>query len=345
MDKDLNSCLVVLEWVGLQFFSLKHLNSRNIKDKPTILRTIIMITLVSALTLFVVFLFSNVTMSKEKVNARNVLMHAILSFLNIGVVAVIDASIIQSYILTCTTKNIFLNMKLISQLGFKEFGRRIEYKKIKKAALKRGLVVVVFFIATHIILTYSAIKTIEDVVGAIIISIPTFICYAIVYKFVFYVDLINNQLKFFEKLVDEISECRKVEITEGFDFHLVSVGTKNESEDLMRKSRAARKIYILIFESVNLVNSSNGFAILLVIVDMVISLTSSGYELSVVALGGLSVEKIMGALKLIQQMLHSTSLSIGPAYTLVFAMAILVSTVAYCQTTVGFVSSNKLKKR
>lgn len=84
-----------------------------------------------------------------------------------------------------------------------------------------------------------------------------FICYAIVYKFVFYVDLLNNQLRFFGKLVDEMSECRKVEILmEGFDFYLMKIGTKNESEDLMRKSRAARKIYTLIFESVNLVNST-----------------------------------------------------------------------------------------
>lgn len=120
-------------------------------------------------------------------------------------------------------------------------------------------------------------------------SIPILLLFMIIYKFVFYVDMVNNQLEFVVKLLDKTFQPEEVKVVGEMCF-------KNTLDDPLKKLRAIRKVYNIIFESGALVNRSNGLTILILLMDLVIAITASGYEIFVIAVGSLPIQRIPGNL-------------------------------------------------
>jgi hypothetical protein len=340
MEETLNSCLIVFELMGLQYFSLKSLTQDNLKTRPSILRTMFMLVLFAFLTTVVILYVTSeqvISTKNENVTAKNFVTFAIHHSLNAGLVFVISASLIQSFISTSEVKKIFLNAKEISKLTQEEFDIIIDFKKIKKSASRRMLVLTSFFGIIHAVAFFLSSRSIADITPMLLEIIPISYLLITVYKFIFYVGMVNEQLKLVAKLLNGIYEYIPSKTVETYNVHLVNVKPAKKYKDPLRKLLAARKIFNLVYANGVLINESNGFTMLLVIMNLVVAIAAAGYEMFVIIVGGLPMDKIPGEFRKIdlqRKILNLFILKIkGTAYVIIVSQAILLSTVFYCSET------------
>lgn len=293
MEESLNSCLILFELLGLQYFSLVH---DNLTDRPTSFRTAflaIILTLTTAIITKCITQHISLT-DKEVVNAKNVLMYAIQHSMTVGFILVAYTSLIQSYTSTQKVKKFFSNTKDIVRLVHKEFNIKVNFKQIKREACKKILVMIIFFVTAHLTMTFLVVQSLRMTIGMIILMLPIFFILVIVYKFIFYVDIINHQLMSLEKMVGDIFKSQPLKIFDDFHVHMTTVEPAKSSEDPMKKLQAARKIYNLIYDNGLLINSSNGLTIMIMLLCIVTTLTASGYEIFVIVVGDLPMHQIPG---------------------------------------------------
>lgn len=297
MEEELNSCLVIFELIGLQYFSLKTL-VKDSNKKPSIVRTIFMVVLMVLMTILVVLFVTSEDLEtdNQKVTAKNFITFAIQHSMNFGLILVILVSMVQSFMTTSKTKKLFLNVKEIAKLSYDEFNFTVNFKSIKKAALRRSYVLMTFFITVHFSTFFFRADSPEDVIPMLLGILPILYLLLIVYKFIFYVGMVNKQLNFVGKLLHEtFKNPPPIKTIDNKNMHSLYVKpAKNCEEDHFKKLLATRKIFNLVYENGLLVNDSNGFTILIVLLDLVVALTASGYEIFVIIVGGLPVEKIPG---------------------------------------------------
>lgn len=289
MEAALDSYLVLFELTGLQYFSLKRLTCDNFKDPPSIFRTIYMFVLIGVVSfLMYIYIFVDKA-SVSGVMTSNILMRAIINSLSIGLILVVSVSLVQSYLSTRATKKIFYNINQMAEICLDEFGVKVNYKRIKASIWKRGATMITFFVITHGGVTLFLYNdSPEEAFRMLIGSIPILLLFMIIYKFVFYVDMVNNQLEFVETLLDKTFQPEAVKVVGEMCF-------KNTFDDPLKKLRAIRNVYNIIFESGALVNRSNGLTILILLLDLVISITASGYEIFVIAVGSIPIQRIPGS--------------------------------------------------
>lgn len=296
MEKQLNGCLILFEVTGQQYFSLRRLTSQNFNDRPTFLRTIyLLILLVAMVLLMMVFLFSDNAINAIVMTAKNLLIYGILSSLNVGLMLVMVISLVQSYLSTQKTKKIFINLKMIGEISLRVFDIVINYKNIRNYACRRAAFMAAFFLTTHAIATSFHCDSFEEAYPLLVGSIPVFVLYMIIYKFIFYVQMINCELVFLEKLLTKVFEKPQQKVPKYYSNRFLTVKPVVPlMDEPLRRLRAARKIYNIIYENGLLVNQSNGLTILILLMDLVVSLTATGYEIYVIAIGGLTKDLIPG---------------------------------------------------
>lgn len=277
MEDALNSFLFVFELMGLQYFSLVH---DNLKDRPTSFRTAFMIVIVTLIStiLFCYLLF--VPLKAEIITSKNVLNFAIKHSMALGLLLVVYTSLIQSYISTRSIKKVYLNTKDIVRISFREFNMPVDFNLIKRAARKSFLLMSLFLVTVHITLSIRKVNSLLNALDSAFSLFAIFFLLMIVYKFVFYVAMVNNQLLLMRDLLRGIF---KNIITK--PFNLTSSEIVALTEDPLRKFRAARKIYNLIYDNAALINDSNGLTILILLISIVITLTASGYEIFISIVG------------------------------------------------------------
>lgn len=296
MEEEFNSSLVLFELMGLQFFSLKLLTRENMNDRPSFLRFFHMvILLVFVSTLMVVFMASNsYAITEENVTAKNVLNFAISNSMNVGLILVVSTSIIQSFMSTRCVKKIFLNVKDIMKLYRQELDVIIDFRRIKKSTLKKVLLVILFFISTHGTVTLIK-RNSNNAFPLLLGAIPVFFLHVVVFKFTFYVGMINSQLFFLNKMLGNISTCHQpIKFIDNVSFPVTQIKSIKLFDDPLKKLRTLRRIYNIIYENGTLINNSNGLTILVMFINIVISLTASGYQAFVIVIGGLSPDTVPG---------------------------------------------------
>lgn len=291
MFQELNSCLVIFELIGFQFFSLKALNQTNHKDRPTTLRTIYMMTILVLLAIkmyFFIVMGIDIQKSNVKITAKNVVMLAIQRFMDFGLVLVIFTNLIQSFVSTRSIKMVFLNVKEIVQLAKNEFSFVVNFEKIRFATWKRFYIMLIGVGTFHSITAYLMFHNNQTIIPMLAAVVPVFFLIMIVYKFVFYVGMINNQLEFLAKLLENIFVRKSSKIVDNFPKKHVKF------DDPIRKLRAARQIYNFIYHNSTLINDSLGLTILVLLAVLVTSLTACGYKIFVIIIGGLPTDEIPG---------------------------------------------------
>lgn len=295
--EELNDCLILFELLGQQYFSLKSLTSRNLTNRPSIYRFIYLVVVCLLVSMLMVFyIYQDHSAMNESLNAKNVLMYAVKNSMYVGVLIVVWISLIQSYVSTSEVKKIFFNVMETVQLCASEFNVIIDPKLIRNGAWRRLSVMIIFFGIVHGGLTLLNVSSPEIVKKLTIGLLPMFFLLTIMNKYIFYIGMMNHQLEFLTILIKSVfkSEPQPINIVENINFHLKSVKPMTSVEDPMRKFRAARKIYNIIYENGTLINESNGLTILVMLISLVIALTVSGYEVFVIIIGGLPVERAMG---------------------------------------------------
>lgn len=297
LEDEFNSCLILFEVLGQQYFSLKSLQESNVQTRPSVFRLIHMIFLVLLIPVLMIFyILQEHSYLQESLNAKNILMYVIKNSMNVGMVLVACTSLIQSYISTEKTKKIYMNLRENVQSYINDFNQTINFRMIRNAAFKRLSVMVIFFVVVHGGITLLNLHSMDAVIKLTIGLLPMFFLLTIMNKYIFYVGMVNHQLQYLATLMGDILKADPHPVKIIVD--IVNNGLKpmpiKLPEDPMRKLRAARKIYNIIFENGTLINESNGLTILVMLISLVIALTVSGYEVFVIIIGGLPWNRAMG---------------------------------------------------
>lgn len=284
MEDALNNFLFVFELMGLQYFSLVN---DNLKDRPTALRTAFMFVIITLISTLLLCYFSFVPLKEEIITSKTVLNFAIKHSMGVGLLLVVYTSIIQSYISTRSIKKVYLNTKEIVRIVYREFNVPVDFNLIKRAARKSILLMSLFLVTVHIVLAIKTVKSLLNAIDSVFSLFAVFFLLVIVYKFVFYVAMVNSQLLLMRDLLRGVFKnfITKPNFTTSSEIARLT-------EDPLKQFRAARRIYNLIYENASLINSSNGLTILILLISIVITLTASGYEIFISIVGNIPETQI-----------------------------------------------------
>lgn len=292
MEENLNSCLILFEYTGLQYFSLKPLTKDG--KRPSVLRTAYMLVLlvgVNALAVF--YILFDYSMVRGELTSRNIVMYAIKSLMIVGLVTVLSVSFVQSFVSTQSVKKIYLNSKETVQLCL-EFKLNIDFKKIKRNALKKVCAMLSFIFALHGFVMLSHMNNLHNTLQLTLGIFPMLFLLVVVYKFVFYVDIVNSQLRLLETILEEIFRYQPSKINDN-DVDLKQVEPSKPVDDVtFSKLRVLWKMYNLIYDNGTLINESIGLTVLTLLIGCAIALTVSGYEIFVTIVGGRSIQNLPG---------------------------------------------------
>lgn len=293
--EELSPVLQVLELFGLQSFSLKSLTVKNLKKNPSLGRFMYLVLWLIALPTITVFrvLGDDSVGSQSPVTPRSILMFVIIHSMNLGSMLVVFCSLFQSFACTQKVKKIFLNTRNIIQICQDEFKIVIDAKKIKVNALKRLITAVVVTSSLHATVILIQFETVADLFDMTLGLVPIMFLVLVVYKFVFFVCMVNNQLEFIKALLEKMFKQELIKIIDNINFHLTAVKPAT-ADGPLRKLRVITKVYATIYENGNLINESNGLTVLVLLMSLVIALTVAGYESFVIVIGGLPTEQIPG---------------------------------------------------
>lgn len=257
IEEGLNSCLLMFELLGLQYFSLLH---DNLKDRPTKFRTAFFVSIILLITLLLTYriLFSDFG-REEHLKANNVLTYAMEHSLGLGVILVVYTNLIQSYATTVKVKKLFINTKVISQISYETFNVFVDFKHIRNLVLRQMSIMFAFVFTLHFSVSFLMMKSLEHLVLLALLMFPLLFFLMIVYKYIYYVSTVNHQLLMLHRLLESLFANERIE-----DVNSTTSLTVNCSKDnYFKKFQACRKIYNLILDNGKLVNETNGLYIIL----------------------------------------------------------------------------------
>lgn len=296
IESELNSCVAIFELLGLQYFRLKNLTPENFNHKPSFARTSYVLVIIAVLSVFLLFYIkTDKTATPDKLTAKSAMLYAVHHSMNFSLMCVVWTNIIQSYRTTFTVKRIYLNIRKLSLILAQEFNMLINFKLIKKLVWRRLAIILIFFATCHCTTAYTKYETLEKFIQMNVGAFPVLFLLMTVYKFVFYVDMINKQLLLCEMILKKLFVTQPITIID--DVHLRVTPVKPfRYNDVTRKIIATRKIYNIIAANAKMINQSFGACNLALIASLVVTLTAAGYQMFVVIIGGLSMAHLAGKL-------------------------------------------------
>lgn len=296
MENELNDVLVVLEAIGLQYFSLKSLTEKNSKTRPSVWRVVYMIFLLILISgLVIIYVARDHTRIKQdEITIKNVIMFMIQHSMDIGLSLVICVGLIHSLVSTQCVKKVYLNSNEVSRLINDEFKMAFNYKSVRKEAWRKLVFVLMFVLTLHVIVILVHAGTPDNVYQLLLGILPMLFLSMVVYKFIFYVCMINHQLAFLKVILDDVFKVKTIKPIETINLHLTIIKPVNTKVDELKKLRIISKVYNIIYENGSLINASHGFTMLILLLSVVLAITVSGYELFVIALGGFPREQLAG---------------------------------------------------
>lgn len=286
----LNSIAFIFEVAGLQNFSLKSLT---VMRNRSVIRTGYTVVLLLSVA-YANFLFTRPADISE-ITIKNLLIHLINRALNFGGTAIVCTSIIESFVYTQNFMKIFLNINEVSRLSLRELKIPMNLEQVKKSSWMILTVMVTILCVLHGSVTYVHIKVGNGYFWMAVGAAPMFLAIIINFKLVFLINLTNNQLDFLDKVMHEIFTARTLCSLKNRIVHLRPAYTENYYEVKLRKLNAARKIYNLLTENVDLVNKSHGLTLLITVLNSVTLINISAFESMTLLLGTSSnPRKVLG---------------------------------------------------
>lgn len=324
LEEALHSNLVIFELMGMQFFSLKKLSRLNAYERPSVFRVLLVFLVIFSVICFLMFLMTSlpgcIPQEKKVIDAKNVLMFSIAQTMQLGMIISVICCVLQSYFSSKDVKKLFLNSREMVESMFREFDIVVDFEEIKKAAWKRFAVMTIFFLSIHGWMTYCSRNSSIMLLTSFCVAPVSIFLVLTVYKFIFFVVMVNRQLEGLTFTLTKIFDEKMGEV-EHLHVQIISLKQTRSNHERLVKIQAARKIYNLIHENSELVNSSNGLTVLICIVAHAGLLVLKSYEMFTIFVGGEVSGKIPEA-----------------TYCIVIAIAEIVSMVAYCQKTENAVS-------
>lgn len=293
-EEELNCFLSIFEFMGLQYFSAKSLSEKSLKEKPSFWRVIHLLVLFLLISSIMISYIIQFNPSREtNVTYKNVLTLVIQYSMNVGMLLIVWVGLFDSFRSVKSMKKILLNVKEIRKLSLLDFRIEIDFKRIRERTWRRFASIIAFVAIVHGTFSFWHLET-QGVYKALFGVIPMSFVSVIVYKQLFLIDMVNNQLEYLQRLLESVFHYKPIRIIDNINFHLTTVKSAEAPEDPMKKLRATWKLYNIIYNSSNLVNDSLGLTALILLVSMVIALTGSGYEVFVIVMGKLPSSRIPG---------------------------------------------------
>jgi 7tm Chemosensory receptor len=284
MLTDLNSASFLFELIGLQYFSLKTLSAKsNLNERVAIVRVIYMAVLM-ALVSVCVFVFTAINKDPwalKDATAKNVLMLTVKNSIGVLLIAGVFVSMIESLVSTKNFKKIFANTQKVDELATSEFKVSMDFGKIGRKAWRRFVTMTILFIFLHGAPMVASMQSPNRGIKLIVAStgaIPMFLLIMLLFRFVFFVDLVNQQLEVVNTILNKIRTEQE----------------RDAGKDSLKKLWLTKTIFNYITLNSELFNRSVGLTVLNSFVTSVITLTCSGYEIFIIAIGGYPREKICG---------------------------------------------------
>lgn len=285
----------IFELFGLQYFSVKTVLNEGVPRRLPYLRGIYMLFLLllysGALS---IYLISTQNELNLHVTAKTILTYAIQHSMKIGMFLVILVSLLQSFLSTNKMAQIYDNVRKIVVIVAEDYKINCDFKKIKRKLTRDAILLVVFFAITQISLLVLTSQTMQESIYQMCYLIVIFLLLLIAFKFVFYVQIVNNHLKELNKLLEGIFNIQPARTIEDFNVNLIPVKVSKITDDIFKKFLSAKKIYNILYENGSLLNESMGITMLIVLIILVISLTASGYQIFVILVAGTEKDKIIG---------------------------------------------------
>lgn len=272
---NLDKFFKLFQFIGLQCFSLNHL----ITDRkyPSVYYRFYLMFLLSWITTFGVWNFNNYIK-----NTSNNYLHVIIKFLNfVNYVSSINVCLLLSFFQHQQLLRFFSNSEKISIMSFNQFNHKTNFKKFKQNVtfwlIGFAMLLVKLFYDLFYSLGFSG--NFSDYFESSCWWLIAVFVYAIVLRFNFYVRLINFHLSLVNCLIREnfLNKLSEVPVLTGKKIQLVKM---HPQKYVLRKQiLTLRKIFILIREMANIVNSTMGFLILMRLVMIITNMIRFGYDL------------------------------------------------------------------
>jgi hypothetical protein len=275
MSVKLSGPLIILEFVGLQNFSLRQMYKKT--DKTRWLRYSYSLLLTSLFVVLGVFFCTSSFFALGKgPMGRNILRFITLALVGAGLFVVVIMSLVKSLRTIQNEKKFFADRdKLIRFVGRKFGFAVLGSDGIIRSAYKKLIFIVILVLGTHgVALTQftTTARKVECLAGMPLL----FLLFLIVYKFTFYVEVLNQQLETVVELFGKLFERVPIRV--------IRIGHRpiprltGILDHPVEKLRAIRKIYNLIYENARIINVSNSLTIFLTLIFLVVSLVTTAHE-------------------------------------------------------------------
>lgn len=282
----LGSFSKLFELFGLQYFSFRHLKKGSIGDRPTKNYTVyFLVLLVPLVSLTAHFVISEVAFQNENARKENYLRFIIVSIMSAGLIVVTLVGLFESYFKTHKLKAILVNATDISSLCVTEFYYLIDYTDFKKVWKRKCISFCLISLTSTLIVNSVAYlrnspKKLVYIMQKLGGSLSLFFFIMIVFKFTFFVDLVNFQLE----NLHSILKLQRFSQQKSF----VSTGLKRP------RALAFRRLYNKIYVMAQLVNEILSLSLLLTLTILVIVIVNTSYQFMIIVLVHSSNKKISG---------------------------------------------------
>jgi len=320
---EINSCTLLFEVLGLQFFSLKSLDYKTVNNAPSLKRKMHLIC-----TLMLIFCTNALVVSRheygleEKLSANTIFMLAIQYSMNVILIVVDFLGIIKSYTSTKKFQEIFINTFNILQLIEVEFKIKVDFAEVRRIIWKKNVILIGFVGLFYLLYVFLEVKKISDLLHFVLLFFSYLYIVGIVLKFQFLVLMTNSHLK----LIGEALNMLLIKQSDQLTF-LIPFAVKPAKIDAFnRKILTIRKVFNITNKNAKLINDCMGFQIFLILTALVILLTIMGYRLFILVLDNKDFTQLYGKI-----------------YVTAFGIAILLNIVFACQETQNMVSFLNMK--
>lgn len=329
----------IFQAFGQIYFSIKKLSRKTVNKFPTLYYTIYFVIIFTALTSqMALFVYLASIDNPEALSAKTALNFIVQNLVLVGLILILWVAFIQSYAATPKLKRIFINFIEISNLFRHNFQHNVDYKCSQRWLFK----IVIYFYLTYIF-SQLAVVSYERYYGdessiyrAVTGTIPTSLIAIVAIKYTFLITLINQILNqmiiVFEKMFKKI------------ELNGVVIVSENHG-NFNAKIRNLRKIYLLVNESVELINKSMGHTMLTMVFVLVLGLITSVYKMFLALVGRLETDKKGGKniSILFQELKIDPNLFSVMVLVFIQTLIILCSIVKLCNQTQKLVSFLKHK--
>lgn len=294
--KCLSDCALVFQLCGHQYFSVASLFDEKQKKRPTI-RYILLFFISVFIQSSQMGALATWEHSDEALSAKNILTIVVRYAMYFGVVFIISISLIQSFMATAALKKFYWNCIKIARMFDVKCNVSIDHRHIKKRLIRRLIFFVLFFTVLE-----GCVYCFEMLFGMKLRPFlkiaagftPTAFLATIIFKFTFFVQMINLHLATYDKALKKLFEPFKTQkLISVINGIVVKPANVNEKEVMRMRFQNLRNVYFVITENAEIVNHSMGATILVVIVVMVISITSIIYKFCMVLLHNAPVHRVV----------------------------------------------------